>query len=398
VPTASFGTLFNEHHPPEQTTDRHTLVDAEYSRTIGANHVTIRASFDQFSYDGIYPFLGETPGVPLVGINSVLGTSWTAEARLTRALPGRQLLTAGGVFIDNVNQDQGLRYVGPVGQVFLIDHSSVQQAVYVQDEIKLTRWLIANGGLRYDAYQDFQRVTPRAALIAIPSSNQSFKYLFGQAFRAPNQYERNAFYFGEATGSLRPESISTHELVWERYLHDWLRTSVSAYWYKAAGLITQVPDPSTFLATTYVNGQDVVAKGLELEAQMRLGAGFQGLVSYSLQRAHDVETSQTLVNSPEQMMKLRLSVPGPSKRSFVSAEVLAMSSRRTLAGNTLSPTATANVTITAPIGPAFMLVGSARNLFNAEYADPVSDQNLQDAITQNGRTLRIGVTWKFLSK
>ena len=117
-----------------------------------------------------------------------------------------------------------------------------------------------------------------------------------------------------------------------------------------------------------------------------------------MQRAHDVETSQTLVNSPEQMTKLRLSVPGPSKRSFVSAEVLAMSSRRTLAGNTLSPTATANVTITVPIGPAFELVGSARNLFNAEYADPVSDQNLQDAITQNGRTLRIGLTWKFLSK
>ena len=108
--------------------------------------------------------------------------------------------------------------------------------------------------------------------------------------------------------------------------------------------------------------------------------------------------AQTLVNSPEQMMKLRLSVPGPSKRSFVSAEVLSMSSRRTLAGDTLSPTATANVTMIAPVGPAFVLVGSARNLFNVEYADPVSDQNLQDVIAQNGRTLRVGLTWKFLSK
>jgi outer membrane receptor for ferrienterochelin and colicins len=398
VPTASFGTLFNEHQPPEQTTDRHALAVAEYSRTVGAYHVTVRGSFDQFSYDGIYPTLGDSPGPALVAVNSGRGSSWTAEARLTRALPRRQFLTVGGEFIDNVHQDQRLAYDEPIGEVFAIHHSSVQHAVYVQDEIKLTSWLIANGGLRYDAYEVFQRVTPRAALIAIPSPNQSFKYLFGQAFRAPNQYEQNFFNFGEATLNLRPESISTHELVWERYLNDWLRTSVSAYWYNATDLITLVPDSSALLGTTYVNGQEVHAKGLELEAQMRLGAGLQGLVSYALQRAHDIETGAALINSPEQMVKLRVSVPGPSKRSFVSGEVLSMSSRQTRAGNILKPTATANVTITAPIGPALLLVGSARNVFNAQYGDPVSDLNLQDSIVQNGRTLRIGLTWKFLSK
>ena len=93
----------------------------------------------------------------------------------------------------------------------------------------------------------FKPVSPRAALIVIPSSNQSFKYLFGRAFRAPNEYERNAFLFGEGTQNLRPESIDTQELVWERYTNDWLRTSVSAYWYNADRLITLVPDPSTFL-------------------------------------------------------------------------------------------------------------------------------------------------------
>ena len=67
----------------------------------------------------------------------------------------------------------------------------------MQDEIKLTRWLIVNGGLRYDRYEQFQRVTPRAALIVMPSSSQSFKYLFGSAFRAPNAYELNTFYFGD---------------------------------------------------------------------------------------------------------------------------------------------------------------------------------------------------------
>ena len=51
----------------------------------------------------------ESAGAVLVGLNSVLGTSWTAEALLTRALPGRQLLTMGAEFIDNVHQNQQLQ-------------------------------------------------------------------------------------------------------------------------------------------------------------------------------------------------------------------------------------------------------------------------------------------------
>jgi outer membrane receptor protein involved in Fe transport len=398
VPTASFGTLFNQQQSREQTTDRHMLADVEYSRPLGASQVAVRASFDRFSYDGIYPFAGPSAGGILVGLNSVLGSRWSAEARLTRALPRRQLLTLGGEFIDNVHQNQQFHYVDPAVQVFATDHSSVQQAVYLQDEIKLTPWLIANGGLRYDRYEAFQRVTPRAALIAIPSSNQSFKYLYGRAFRAPNEYERNSVYFGEGIQNLRPESIDTHEFVWERYTNDWLRTAVSAYWYRADGLITLAADPSTLLGTTYVNEQHVRANGLELEAQMRLRAGLQSLVSYALQRAEDVETGVALFNSPGQMAKLRLSVPGPSKRSFVSLEILSMSSRRTLAGNTLNAATTANVTMIVPAGTAFELVGTAANLFNVQYADPASNQLLQDAIPQNGRTLRLGLTWKLWSK
>ena len=115
VPTASFGTLFNEQQSPEQTTDRHTLADVEYGRAFGASHVTFRGSFDQFSYDGIYPYAPPEPdGKVLVSRNSVLGTRWTVGTRATRALRGRQVLTAGVEFIDNVHQDQRSDYLDPV--------------------------------------------------------------------------------------------------------------------------------------------------------------------------------------------------------------------------------------------------------------------------------------------
>jgi outer membrane receptor protein involved in Fe transport len=395
VPTASFGTLFNEQQSPEQTTDRHTLADVEYNRAFGVNRMTFRGSYDQFSYDGSYPFdSGAGDGAALVARNNVLGSRWTAGARLVRPLPGRQMLTAGTELIDNIHQDQGFKYLNPLTPVFDIHRGSIQNAVYLQDEIKLAPWLLANGGLRYDRYEQFSRVTPRAALIATPSASQSFKYLYGGAFRAPNSYELNAFYFGDGTLDLRPETIDTHELVWERYTNDWLRTSVSTYWYKADGLITLAPDPSAFLGTTFINGGHVSANGLELEAQMRLTGGLQGLMSYALQRAKDRDTGLGLVNSPAQMGKMRVSIPGPLKGSFLSTEVLAMSSRRTVAGGILGPATTANITLTAPIRDRFELFGTVRNIFDVQYADPASDSHRQDSIPQNGRTVRVGLRWK----
>jgi iron complex outermembrane receptor protein len=398
VPTASFGTLFNEQESKEQTTDRHTLADVEYGRRFGASRLTLRGSFDQFSVDGTYPFATESPGTVLVGRTHVLGSRWTAGARIARPLPGRQTLIAGAEFIDNVHQDQQSRFVDPAALLFASNNSSVQHAAYFQDEVKLTGWLLANGGLRYDGYEDFVRVTPRASLIATPSANQSFKYLFGSAFRAPNFYELNEFYFGDRIRTLRPESIDTHEFVWERYTNDWLRTSVSTYWYRADGLITLTPDPSTFLGTTFVNGGHVRANGLELEAQMRLRGHLQGLASYALQRATDLETGTTLVNSPAQLTKLRLSVPGPLQRSTLAVEVLGMSSRRTLSGEVLGSTATANATFVAPVSKRFDVIATARNLFDVQYSDPASDQHLQDTIPQNGRTIRVGLRLKFAAR
>ena len=64
MPTASFGTLFNAQTPREQTTDRHTLLDAAYGRSFGGTRVTFRASFDRFSFDGVYPFAADRTDAP----------------------------------------------------------------------------------------------------------------------------------------------------------------------------------------------------------------------------------------------------------------------------------------------------------------------------------------------
>jgi outer membrane receptor for ferrienterochelin and colicins len=397
VPTASFGAMFNNQDSPEKTTDQRTLIDVAYGRSFSGTRVTMRASFDRFAFDGIYPFAGEDGALAIVGHNNAVGMRWSVGSGLTRSFGGRHTVRAGVEFIDNVNQDQIGRYIDPPSIVIDRRRSSVQHAVYAQDEIRLARWLIFNAGLRYDGYEEFLRVTPRAALVFLPSSTQSVKYLYGSAFRAPNAIELNDIFFGPGVDKLRPESIDTHELVWERYANDWLRTSVSTYWYKAKRMIVLVPDDEAFLGLTFVNQGEVRAKGLELEAQMRLKGESRALVSYALQSAVQQETLAGLPNSPRHIAKGRISVPGPTPRSFISIEGQYLSSRETLAGSKVSAAAIFNLSVVQPLGRSAELYGSVRNIFDAQYSDPVSAQHLQDSILQNGRTARIGLRWKLWS-
>ena len=394
VPTASFGTVFNEQEFQQQTTDRHTLIDGEYAARPGGTRVSLRVSFDRFSYDGVYPFGTDqnATGV-LVGLNDVVGDRYTVGGRASRMLPKRQTLTGGVEYTDNTKQIQRFRFVDPPELLFALNRPSRQAALYAQHEVQLPGSVSITTGVRYDRYAAFSRVTPRVATVWMPTHNQSFKYLYGVAFRAPNAYEMNSFYFGDAVLGLRPETIGTHELVWERYTGDWLRTSASGYWYQANRLITLTADPAAPLATTYVNEGRVRAHGLELEAQFRSRRRLEGMLSYALQEATDRDTGALLLNSPRQMFKGRVSMPIVTQGSSIAAEVVAVSSRRTLTGTTVPAAAPLNLSVVQPLERSFEVFALLRNVFDARVADPVSDSLLQNVIYQNGRTFQVGLRW-----
>jgi outer membrane receptor protein involved in Fe transport len=142
-----------------------------------------------------------------------------------------------------------------------------------------------------------------------------------------------------------------------------------------------------------MNTGSVRAQGLELEAEVKLKWGLQSVASYALQRATDVGSGLPLTNSPRHMGKLRVSIPGPTARSFAAVDFQFLSRRATPGGETVAPQAIANVTLSQPLGRSLEMFFGARNLFNQQYADPASEEHVQRSIEQNGRTLRVGVRW-----
>jgi iron complex outermembrane receptor protein len=394
VPTASYGSAFND--PRLRTTDRRGFIDAEYARTINATDVIVRGSLDHYQYRGVYP---QAPvGDPVSALHDYAIGTWAAvEARLTRRLPGRQQLTAGGEFRDYFSQKQGETVDGSPAGGFRIDGSTKLGAGYIQDEIWIHPAIGITLGARYDVYAGFSHITPRAAVVVRPSPHQSFKYLYGTAFRAPNAFEYDLYSAGVRNRQLRPETMTSHEVVWERYVGTWLRTSASLYRNRVADVLTLHDDPGGAFNLGWSNVGQIHSQGMEIEGEWRFRQT-EALGSYALQQSIDPDTNISLTNSPRHVAKLRFSTRGPVLRSTIAFETQYLSRRSTLAGGSVAPSAVANITFVEPLHGRMEMVAAIRNAFDTAYAIPGSKEHRQDVIEQNGRTFSIGVRWRLATR
>jgi iron complex outermembrane receptor protein len=395
IPTASFGTIFNDGR--SRTTDTRAYLDLAVDRSFGALGAFARVYYDRYDYDGayVYDYSETDEPFPVVFRDYARGHWWGAEAKAT--VRGRgHTFTAGAEYRDNLRQDQGGYDDDPFYMYFDDRRRSRVGALYAQDELRLGR-LLVSAGLRHDSYDTFGGTTnPRFGLILQPGPRTALKLLHGRAFRAPNAFE--LYYYGggsKGNAALRPEKISTSELVFEQYLSEGLRFSLSAFDYETHGLIAQVVDPEDD-NITFQNLAHAGARGVEVEAEGRSEAGFALRASYSFQDARDSDTREWLSNSPRHLAQLRLS------RSFLRARVFAdlglrgMSARRTLAGGRAPGFVLADLSLRAPrLAGGLDVFLDVRNLLDTSYADPGAEDHLQDTLRQDGRTVRLGLRYRF---
>jgi iron complex outermembrane receptor protein len=268
----------------------------------------------------------------------------------------------------------------------------------MQDEFRIGDNLTLSAGARYDRHSTFGGTTkPRVALIYHPALKTTVKLLYGQAFRAPNNYE---LYFGSGITfkpsiNLKPETISTTELVLEKYLGDHLRLSASGYIYRIKGLISQVTDEADGLIS-FRNEERIASRGLEFEMEGKLPGGFEGNIAYTLQQTRNQETGIELTNSPRHLGKLNIIAPLVSRRIFVGFQLQYTSERTTLNGTKLPSFYLSNLTLfSQKIMKRLDLSFGAYNLFNQKYADVGAEEHRQNSIEQSGRNLLLKFTYHF---
>lgn len=398
VPTASFDTMFNDGR--EMTQDRRVYLDLKYDHAFGRDLQWLaRASYDRYSYYGDYPFDYASPGDPpdiVVNRDESLGEWLGAESQL-RFSRARYTLLLGAEFRENLKQNQfNFDVATPDAREVDAQHSSRVAGAFAQADVALAEWLRLNAGLRYDHYFGSfgGALNPRVGLILNPLQQTTFKVLYGQAFRAPNAYER--YYFGvqPAAPELQPETIRTYELVAEQYLGRHHRLNLSAYRYTADTLITQTSDDAGNIF--FVNRNSAESKGVELEAEGQYGHGFALRSSYALQETTDAQTGVELSFSPRHLAKATAVAPLVADKLFAALDLRYTSPVRTITGARIGGFVLTHLNLSSRnLVPGLELSAGVNNLFDKAHAFPGAEDHLQDAIAQDGRSFRLNASFRF---
>ena len=394
IPTAAYDTVFNTTRT--RTTDEHAFLDLKYVHQFSGNtDVMARVYLDRSHYRGDYLYAPATMNKDIG-----LGSWWGSELQASRTFLERLRVTAGTEYRNNFQLQQRNYDEGAVPKLDDSRHSNIW-AIYLQNELKIFDSLSLNAGVRYDHYDTSGGSTnPRLALIYKPFDKTAFKLLYGEAFRAPNAYE---LYYSDSNStqkgnpSLRAEKIRTYRLVYEQYLGENLRSTVSGFYYKIDDLITGVTDISDGLLQ-YRNVNKVDTRGLMLELEGKWAYGLLTRFNYTFQNAKDLSTGSTLTNSPQHLAKANLSVPLFGEKLFASIEEQFTGRRTTVAGNSTSAFFITNMTFfSRNLLPRLELSATIYNLFDKRYGDPSSGPpvNQQDIIMQDGRAFRAKLTYSF---
>jgi outer membrane receptor for ferrienterochelin and colicins len=398
IPTAPFGTVFNV--TGTHTIDARTYLDLQYDRKLGRGwSLTNRIYYDQFNNDGTYVYDYSASGGPsrVLNKNFAHGKWWGDELAFSKQVLESQRLSVGFEYRDNFKQNQGNYDFQPFVQYFSSYKTSYIVSVYAQDEIHLRKNLVLNLGVRYDRYSTFGGTTnPRAALIYTPWDKATFKFLYGQSFRAPNSFE--LFYDApgnEANPSLRPETVKTMELVWEQYFANHFRMTVSGFYYPIRSLISEQIDP-TNRDFFFTNAGSLDLRGMDFELKRKLPGGLEGTASYSFQDASNPNARMPLTNSPKHLFQASLSVPLIKPKVFASMDLQYLSRRTTVTGQYSAAYVVPNVTLfSRNLRKGWEFSASLYNVFNHKYDDPAGNGLAENVLFQDGRNFRIKVGYRF---
>ncbi|HEV7763756.1 MAG TPA: TonB-dependent receptor [Thermoanaerobaculia bacterium] len=365
VPTGFFRTDFNA---DAWVSDRTDTLSAQYTKSVGVGkQLFFRAWSDRTAYEGLYPYGEKT-------YEKSLSQSNGGEVRFRWDLRSNHRVTVGSEYIDVRRAEyeyEGYRFNRPFDAM----------SFYVQDEYQPTETIALTVGLRQDSYSHASgSLSPRAGVVFSPNDRNTFKLLYGKAFRIASVYEL------DSTPSLQPETIRSLELVWEKRLSPLLFGTAAIYDIHADRIIHSTGNGS------FENMGTIISRGTEVGVELRRPDGLWSHLSYTLQTGRD-DDGQPLVNAPQHMITAGVST-SPWQKMHGGLEAIYESSRRTLNGGMTDGFVILNGTIARRLVEGLKLAVSAENLFDTRYSLPVGSEIRGNAIRQDGRSFTVRLAYE----
>ena len=406
IPTASFGTIFND--PRALTNDQAASIYLNYNHTFDNQlNLQARLSYNSYRYSGIFPFRSSNSGDSndsFINTDSHRGQWWRAGMELSKVLFDQHRVTIGAEFQNNFDQNLTNYSIDQKGITDLLarGNDSYRWALFAQDEYSITDQLTFNAGVRYDFYSIFgDTINPRLALIYNPWKKTSVKLLYGTAFRTPSEFERNSpSVIPTKNNQLQPEKLDTSEIILEHYFNDSLRGELNFFHTEVNGIISSGQTNSG--QAQYQNVDNAASNGVEVQLEDSWSNGFQARLSYSWQDTRYERNDSRLPNSPEHMVKLNLIAPLWQDKVFLGFETQYLSARKVPAKNPGGRTGkvgdytVSNITLfTRNWVKGLELSAGAYNLFDERYSDPGSPDHRQNGILRDGLTYRVRASLDF---
>lgn len=416
VPSAAWDGAFNA--PDAFTVDKYTFLEINLDKDIDParnGHLFARLYHDAFEYTGDYPYYanGGWSGAKIINKDYGSNKQWGGEIRYSSS-PNTDLSFIAGLEYVDIYKIRQQNYDAAPNFFSNLDtgdsrNSYNTRAAYLQSEYALTHKVRLLGGVRCDHYSTFGRqLSPRAALLYSPGLATTLKFLFGGAFRAPNDYERN-YSDGLAMTSnpnLQPETIRTWEMVGEQSIAPHTQLTASLFRFEIDDLISQETTPGGLLQFQN-NSARIRSDGGELQLLASLDNGFSGYLSLACSKTKNLATDSSLNNSPTLQGAAGVSLPLWDQRLSLAPEIRYIGSRTSSAtGKTLAADSLINVSLTS--GDFFKNISFAINIYNLFEAgnrasgagehyhyDPVSTRNIAFDIPQRSRTFRAQFAYHF---
>lgn len=400
VPTGAFQT---RPEPGTTYTDRRLFAEARLDQAIGVTHLSVRAAYDQSSFEGRYKLTAAPDGTPRDDVSdSFTAHGIVGELRLLLPELARQNLTLGAeaqAWLDLDLGDASLAAQKAAGAT-----SELVLSGYVVDDWRIADRLRVNAGLRFDHYQNSfgSTINPRLAVLGRPYDGGNTKLLLGRSFRAPSVYER--FYNdGDVTqrsaGRLDPEQIRSVEVEHAHALEDDLQLVGSLFANQVSGLI-ELGEGADGKYVYANRAEDVRSFGAEAELRWEPGAGTQLAFAYSWQRVRALSDNgeAPFPNAPTHLVSLRVLhalLPGALR---IGNEILFDAGRPTRLGTRVEDAFIWNVTVSGGLRAwrARYFLGAFNLLDVRGYGPgfPAGDE-LEGSLTvpRYGRSVRAGLSW-----